>query len=173
MRFTLVACLLLLTACTARPSLDQNKLSDLEFNLEEFFDGRSVAYGQFQDVLGRVSRRFRVDIHGTWDGRTLRLVEDFTYSDATTEQRIWTLVKTGEQTWQGTAPGVIGVATGTEQGDTFNWVYTIDLPLPNGTQRVSFDDWMWMLSDRRVLNKAYMRRFGATLGVVTITFEKL
>lgn len=172
MRYLLLAGLLALTACTARPSLDQAKLSDLEFNLEDFFEGRTVAYGQFQDVLGRVSRRFRVDIHGTWDGRTLRLVEDFTYSDKTTEQRIWTLVKTGAQTWQGTAPGVIGVANGVEDGDTFNWAYTIDLPLPNGPQRVSFDDWMWLLSEDRVLNKAYMRRYGATLGVVTITFEK-
>jgi hypothetical protein len=66
-------------------------LSDRQLNLEEFFEGDLVAYGQFQDILGNVSRRFVVDIEGTWDGETLRLVEDFVYEDGSTERRVWTL----------------------------------------------------------------------------------
>jgi len=50
--------------------------------------------------------------------------------------------------------------------------YTIDLPTPNGKRRVSFKDYMWMLSDTRVLNKAYMSKWGIPLGEVTIIFEK-
>ena len=38
--------------------------------------------------------------------------------------------------------------------------------------RVSFDDYMWLLSDDRMLNKAYMSKFGVPLGEVTIIFEK-
>lgn len=165
---------LLLVACTGgKPSFKTPPLSGLEFNLEEFFEGKTVAYGQFQDVLGRVSRRFTVEIEGTWDGQVLRLVEDFTYSDGLTEQRIWTLRKTGEQTWEGTAPGVKGLALGMEDGDRFNWRYTIDLPTPDGkTQRVTFNDWMYLLSEDRLLNIAYMQRLGLDLGVVTITFER-
>ncbi|QBF30155.1 DUF3833 domain-containing protein [Thalassococcus sp. S3] len=162
-----------LAACTGKPSLDDEVLSTRQLNLEEFFDGRSVAYGQFQDIFGTVRRRFEVEIEGTWDGRTLRLVEDFAYEDGTTEQRVWTLEKTGEETWRGTAPGVIGVATGEERGDTFNWVYEIDLPVPDGTLRVTFDDWMWLLSEDRLLNRAYMKRFGVDIGEVIIIFEKV
>lgn len=173
MRYLAIACLVVLAACSGRPDLDAEKLSDRDFNLEEFFEGRTKAYGQFQDVLGRVSRRFEVDIAGTWDGQTLQLVEDFTYSDGYQEQRIWTLTKTGDYTWTGTAPGVIGQAAGREAGDTFNWAYTIDLPVPDGTIRVSFDDWMWLLSDRRVLNKAYMKKSGVRVGEATIMFEKV
>ena len=166
------AAALTLTACTGKPALDDAKLSDAEFNLEEIFDGRVVASGQFQDVFGTVRRRFDVTIDGTWDGQTLRLVEDFAYADGTTEQRIWTLQKTGPQSWTGTAPGVIGTASGQESGDTFNWTYRIDLPVPDGTLRVSFDDWMWQLSETRVLNRAYMKRYGADIGEVIILFEK-
>jgi len=39
--------------------------------------------------------------------------------------------------------------------------------------RVSFDDWMWLLSEDRLLNRAYMLRFGIDIGEVLITFEKL
>ncbi|MEO1678390.1 MAG: DUF3833 domain-containing protein [Pseudomonadota bacterium] len=168
---------LLLCACAGRPSLDDPKLSDRDLNLEEFFEGRSVAYGQFQDVFGTVRRRFEVEIEGRWDGETLTLIEDFIYEDGATERRVWNLRKTGEETWEGTAAGVQGVAQGEERGDTFNWRYTIDLPIPAAdgtvdTLRASFDDWMWLLSDKRILNRAYMTRSGVFIGEVLIMFEK-
>ena len=182
MRFFIMTFLLLVIAgCVGRPSPENPSLSDRQLNLEEFFDGKTVAYGQFQDRFGNVSRRFTVDITGTWDGRVLKLVENFVYEDQSTEQRVWTLQKTGPDSWVGTAPGVIGTATGTERGDTFNWKYTIDLPIPDAnalagappeTLRVTFDDWMWLLSEDRLLNRAYMQKFGVTIGEVIISFEK-
>lgn len=171
-RLLQVIAFMVVAGCTGKPMLEDAQLSDRELNLEEFFDGRVVAYGQFQDVFGTVRRRFEVDIQGTWDGRTLTLVEDFVYDDASSEQRIWTLEKTGPDGWRGSAPGVIGVATGQERGDTFNWQYTIDLPVPESTMRVTFDDWMWLLSDDRLLNRAYMKRAGVDIGDVIITFVK-
>lgn len=173
----LFSVLALLAACTGKPSLQDASLSTRELELEEFFDGRLVAYGQFQDIFGTVRRQFVVDITGDWNGERLRLVEDFTYEDGATEQRIWTLVKTGDETWEGTAPGVIGVAKGIEQGDRFNWKYTIDLPVPAAdgtatTMRVTFDDWMWLQSEDRLFNRAYMKRYGVDVGDVSISFEK-
>lgn len=165
--------LLVTLAACGRPSLDDPKLSGKQLNLEEYFDGKTVAYGQFQDRFGTVRRRFKVEIDGTWDGNTLTLVEDFDYADGSREQRIWTLSKTGADTWEGTAAGVKGIARGEERGDTFNWRYRIDLPLPEGEAlTVDFDDWMWLLEDGRLLNRAYMSRYGVTLGEVVIYFEK-
>lgn len=175
-RFALVACLLT-AACTGKPSFDDAVLSDREFELQEFFDGHVRATGQFQDVLGTARRSFVVDIRGDWDGERLRLVEDFVYEDGSTERRVWTLRQTGPESWEGTAPGVIGVATGQEDGDRFNSVYEIDLPIPSAsgeteTLRVTFDDWMWQLDEDRVFNRAYVKRFGFDIGDVSIMFEK-
>ncbi len=171
MRRIAFATLLALAAC-GRPSLDDPKLSDRDLRLEEFFVGDLVAHGQFQDVLGTVSRRFEVAIEGAWDGEVLTLVEDFVYEDGSTERRVWTLRKTGARRWEGTAPGVIGTATGEERGDTFNWRYVIDLPVGEETIRVRFDDWMWLVAEDRVLNRAWMYRAGIRVGEVTIFFEK-
>lgn len=169
--FALLAVTVLI-GCSGKPDLNGEILSDRALNLEEFFEGETVAHGQFQDVFGNVKRRFEVKINGQWDGRNLKLVEDFTYDDGEIEQRVWTLEKTGENTWSGSAPGVIGRASGQERGDTFNWRYRIDLPVRNGTMRVDFDDWMWLLSDDRLLNRAYVSRFGVPLGEAIIVFEK-
>ncbi len=177
MRRLVLAAALFLAACTDKPSLDDPSLSARQLNLEEFFAGRTVAKGQFQDLFGTVRRRFDVTIDGRWDGRTLTLTEDFVYEDGSTERRVWTLSKTGPDTWTGTAPGVIGTAAGTEKGDAFNWRYTIDLPIPSAsgateTMRVAFDDWMWLLSEDRLLNRAYVKRYGVDIGEVIIWFEK-
>ena len=171
-RLAALLALIIVAGCVGKPALEDEKLSSRDFNLEEYFDGRVVAKGQFQGVFGTVRRRFDVVIDGTWDGETLRLVEDFTYEDGSEEQRIWTLQKTGPETWRGSAPGVIGDAVGEERGDSFNWKYRIDLPVPDGTLRVRFDDWMWLIDDRTVLNRAYMKKFGADIGEVIIFFEK-
>lgn len=167
-----------LASCSGHPSFKDASLSKRQFELEKFFDGKFVAHGQFQDRFGAVRRQFEVKIDGKWDGSNLKLVENFVYEDGSTEQRVWTLHKTGAKTWEGTAPGVIGVATGEVQGDRFNWKYTIDLPVPSAggkttTTRVSFDDWIWLLSDTRAFNRAYMMKYGITLGDVSISFEKL
>jgi hypothetical protein len=178
MRIWALGLVVALAGCTGKPSLQDTAMTSQDFALERFFDGRLVARGQFQDVFGTVRRQFVADIAGDWDGERLRLVEDFTYEDGATEQRVWTLVKTGDETWEGTAPGVIGTAVGVESGDRFNWRYTIDLPVPAAdgtteTMRVSFDDWMWLQADDRLFNRAYMKRFGVAVGDVSISFEKL
>ena len=177
MRLLIAAALVAMTACTGKPSFEDDSLSDRKLNLEEFFDGDIIAYGQFQDVLGTVRRSFVVEVTGDWDGETLRLEEDFVYEDGSTERRVWSLQKTGPDSWQGTADGVIGVATGQEQDNRFNWKYEIDLPIPSAdgtteTMRVSFDDWMWLLSEDRLFNRAYVKRYGFDIGDVSISFEK-
>ena len=178
MRFLVVLAFGVLAACTGKPSFDDPALSDRKLNLEEFFDGELVAYGQFQDILGTVRRSFVVEITGNWDGERLLLTEDFLYEDGSTEQRVWTLTKTGPDSWEGTAPGVIGVARGVEQDNRFNWAYEIDLPVPvadgsSETIRVTFDDWMWLMSEDRLFNRAYIQRYGVDIGDVAISFEKL
>jgi hypothetical protein len=173
MKRLVLAALIGLAGCTGKPSLDDPPLSDRKLDLEAFFSGPVTASGQFQDIFGTVRERFDVTVTSSFDGQTLILTEDFIYADGRTERRVWTLTKTGADSWEGTAPGVLGTATGQESGDSFNWRYTIDLPLAEGTLRATFNDWMWLMSDDTVLNRAYMSRGGFPLGEVIIWFEKV
>jgi len=161
----------LLTGCS---SMKPEQFADTgpRFILEEYFQGQSRAYGIVQDWSGDVRRQFVADISGTWDGGTLTLVEDFVWSDGEVEQRIWTLRKLDDHTWEGTAGGVIGTATGKQYGNAFNLRYDFDLKLGSRTIRVHFDDWMFLQPDGVVLNRASMRKFGIELATITISFKK-
>jgi hypothetical protein len=37
---------------------------------------------------------------------------------------------------------------------------------------VQFDDWMYLMNEKVMLNKAEMRKFGVRLGEVTLSFSK-
>lgn len=142
------------------------------FRIEEYFAGKTRAWGIFQDRFGTLRRQFIVDIDGTWDGETLTLVEDFVYDDGETEQRIWRITRTGAHSYEGRADGVIGIAKGESYGNALNWRYDFDLKVGDSVWNVHFDDWMFLQGDGVMINRASITKFGIELGQVTIAFRK-
>ncbi len=171
-RASLFAAALLLAACgtTMRPSdyaAEQPKL-----DLKTYFSGTVDAWGMFQDRSGKVVKRFTVVMRCRWDGDTGVLDEDFTYSDGSTQKRVWTLKKVGENRYVGTADDVVGEASGETGGNAFNWKYVLSLPVDGKVYQVNFDDWMYLMDDEVMLNRAVMSKFGFRLGEVTLFFRK-
>ena len=100
------------------------------------------------------------------------LDEDFTYSDGTRQKRIWRLKKLANGRFSGRADDVVGEALGESRGNAFHWAYTLSLPVEGRVFEVQFDDWMYLMNDRVMLNKATMRKLGLRLGEVTLSFAK-
>lgn len=141
-------------------------------DLRRYLNGTLDAHGVFTDRSGKVVKRFTVVMTCTWKGDEGTLDEDFTYSDGTKQRRIWRLTRTGEGRYIGRADDVVGEATGIEAGNALNWRYTLALPVDGRVIEVQFDDWMYLMSDKVMLNKAVMRKYGVTLGEVTLAFTK-
>ena len=141
-------------------------------DLKTYFNGSLDAHGIFTDRSGKVARRFVVQMTGTWTGNQGVLDERFTYSDGKTERRVWRLTDLGNGRWEGRADDVVGVATGVSSGNALNWRYTLALPVDGKVYEVQFDDWMYRIDERVVLNKAVMSKFGIYLGEVTLAFTR-
>ena len=140
--------------------------------LEEYFAGKTRAWGIFEDRFGTLRRQFTVDIDGRWDGRTLVLDERFVYRDGERDRRVWTIEKVGPNRYQGRADDVIGVATGEAKGNALSWRYNMDLKVGDSTLRVHFDDWMFLQPDNVLINRARVSKWGVELGQVTLFFSK-
>ena len=141
-------------------------------DLKTYFDGELVAHGLFTDRSGKVVRRFVVQLSGRWNGAQGTLDERFTYSDGQTERRVWRLTDEGGGRWSGRADDVVGTAVGVAAGNALNWRYTLALPVDGKVYEVQFDDWMFLMDERVMLNKAVMSKFGIRLGEVTLSFYK-
>ncbi len=141
-------------------------------DLRQYFNGTLDAYGIFTDRSGQVVKRFTVVMRCSWNGDEGVLDEDFSYSDGTIGKRIWRLKHLGDGRYSGTADDVIGTALGETRGNAFRWGYTLALPVDGSVYHVQFDDWMYLMDERMMLNKAVMSKFGVRLGEVTLSFVK-
>lgn len=142
-------------------------------DLRSYFNGPLVAHGIFQDRGGQVVRRFVVQMEGRWEGDQGVLDEHFTYSDGRTERRVWRLTRHADGRYTGRADDVVGEASGQVRGNTLRWNYTLRLPVDGKVYEVQFDDWMYQMDGRVMLNRATMSKFGFRLGEVTLSFTKL
>jgi hypothetical protein len=160
-----------LSGC-AGPQIAQYTGEKPVLDLRTYFNGTLDAYGVFTDRSGKVVKRFVVVMRCQWNGDDGVLDEAFTYSDGTTQKRVWRMKHLGNGRFSGTADDVVGTAIGEQQGNAFRWGYTLLQPVDGKTYEVQFDDWMYLMDDRVMLNKATMSKFGIRLGEVTLSFVK-
>ncbi|SDS48911.1 Protein of unknown function [Halopseudomonas sabulinigri] len=168
--------LILLLCCTlaacASSDVEQYAAEQPALSLPDYLNGDLQAWGMFQDRSGKVVKRFHVQMTGQWQGNTGTLDERFTYSDGSTERRVWTLTRQSDGSWQGTADDVEGVATGKVAGNAFHWAYRLRLPVDGRTWVVDLDDRMYLIDEKVMLNRAIMSKWGVTLGSITLNFYK-
>ena len=160
----------LLLACSG--SLKDYQYSNPPFELTRYFDGDVTAWGIVQDYSGKLTRRFCVDISGSWQGNQGILAETFYYNDGEQQQRTWRLQIEDDGTVTGTAEDVIGQASGGASGTAFNWQYTLRIPIDGSTYDFAVDDWMYMLDEQRVMNRSYLKKLGVTVAEISIFFDK-
>ncbi|MCW8344960.1 DUF3833 domain-containing protein [Vibrio sp. ZSDZ65] len=160
----------LLTSCSA--NLDEYDKSTPSFDLFGYFDGQSRAWGMVQDYTDKQTRRFVVDIIGEVDGDTLTLTEDFIFHDGETDQRIWTIKRLEDGSYEGTADDIIGVATGQTVGNALRWQYDFELEVDGSSYTVAFDDWLYRQDEDHLFNLTSIRKFGQEVGTITLFFQK-
>ena len=145
-------------------------------DLSTYFNGTIDAHGIFTDRSDKVVKRFKVVIDAKWtvqNGQKVGVLDEaFTYSDGTTQRRVWTLTEIAPNRYKGTASDVVGEALGEVAGNALNWSYTLALPVDGKVYNVQFNDWMYQMDDKVMLNKAKMSKFGIYLGEVTLAFYK-
>lgn len=167
----LTASLFILAACATRPPLPREAAPDA-FVLEEDLLGRTVARGEFRAVTGSV-RGFTATLNGSWDGRTMTLVEDFVFDDGERDRKTWVLERVGPGRYVGTREDVVGQAVGFQDGNAFRLEYDVRLPSDNGRGRVvRFRDVIVNTSEGRILNRATVGWFGLRVARVELTMER-
>lgn len=171
MRILIVTLLVLLAGC-AGPEIRQYAAEQPRLQVPAYLDGEIEAWGMFQDRSGDVVKRFHVAMTASWEGEVGTLDERFTYSDGTTQTRVWTLRPQADGTWRGTAADVIGEALGEVSGNTLHWRYKLLLDVGDDQYVVDMDDWMFLMDDRVLLNRTRMSKWGVHLGDLTISFYK-
>lgn len=156
----------------AGPQVQDYAQETPHLDLRTFLNGPLTAHGVFTDRSGRVVKRFVVHMKGQWQGDQGTLDEQFIYSDGTRQQRVWHLTAQGQGRYLGRADDVVGEAQGESAGNALRWAYTLALPVDGRIWHVQFDDWMYLIDEHTMINRAVMSKFGVRLGEVTLSFSR-
>ena len=161
---------IMLMSCSA--NINEYESQKRNFDIKQYFDGDIVAWGMVQDRTDKVTRRFCVEIEGTWEGNKGVLAEKFYFKDGEISYRNWTLIKADDGSYTGTAGDVIGTGNAKHSGFAFQLQYNLLLDIDDSQFNVSMNDWMYQLDEYRVINKTAMSKFGINVANITLFFDK-
>ena len=156
----------------SNPKMENVLSKDISFELLEYFDGKTFAWGLVVDRFGNLQRSFKVKLIGKRDNKKLLLKEYFTYNDGEREYREWVITKTKNSLYEGTSKDTIGVAKGKKVGNTMRMVYDTTISIGDTDIRVSFDDRFVKADKKVVINRAEILKWGIKIADVTIFFSK-
>ncbi|MBC7421764.1 MAG: DUF3833 domain-containing protein [Bdellovibrio sp.] len=140
--------------------------------LESYFNGKMKAHGLVMNRADEVTRRFVVSLDTSWKNNVGTLREDFEWSDGEKTQRIWTIKKIADGKYEGTASDIDGIAIGESAGNAFHWTYKMDLKTKDSSFYVKFQDWMYLVDEKTLINEAKIYWYGIYGGKVLISFQK-
>jgi len=162
----------LLTGCSSM-QIDDFANTSPEFIPQKYFNGPMTAYGMVKDRDGKVIRRFKGKLVGSWDENGVgTLDEKFVYDDGEKQTRVWTLTPTGEKTFIGTAGDIVGEGQMIAKGNTVMIDYTMRVPYNDSMIDINVRDWLHLQEDGVILNHSKMKKFGFEVGELVITIIK-
>jgi len=142
-------------------------------DIRKFFNGPVEAWGVLYDIGGKQDLRFHATMNGSWEGNKGTLKEKFTYSDGRIDERTWNITMMDDHHFTATAGDVIGVAKGTQHGNTVNMRYVLDAKRSSGGSiKLSMDDWMYLVDENTIINRIKMKKFGLTVAELVVTMRK-
>ncbi len=161
---------ILITSCSSE--LSDYKETDPKFDIKNYFTGDLIAWGMVQDYSNKVTRRFCVELTGTWKSNQGELAEVFYFDDGEVSYRTWQLTKLLNGEYSGSAEDVVGTAKGKQSGYAFQWQYQLLVPIDDELYQFDMDDWMYQIDEYRVFNRTTMNKFGIEVAEITLFFDK-
>ena len=164
--------LIIITGCSNKMKPTDFKDKTPRLIIEEYLSGNVKAWGVLQNRSGKVTRQFRADLVGKWDGSKLILNEVFEWSDGEKQTREWSINKIDEHNYEGTASDVVGKAKGYSYGPAFKFEYVLLVPVKGKNIKITFDDWIFLQDKKVAINRATMTKFGIKVAELTVMFLK-
>lgn len=161
-----------LFSCSIKdPKIYQN--NSPKFDIRQYFNGKLEAYGVVKDWRGKINRRFYATMQGKWNGNEGILEEQFLFDDGEKQARNWKIKIIDNNNFTATAGDVVGEATGKQYGNSLRMDYVLRTPVGNKTYNLAIEDWIYLIDNNHVINESKIKKFGLTVGYLTIGFNKL
>jgi len=168
---TIILAMTLFSCSVSSPKIYEK--NSPKFDIRKYFSGKLEAHGVVKDWRGKITRRFSVAMVGKWQGNEGTLEESFIFDDGEKQSRTWKLSVSDDNNFTGSAGDVIGKAAGKQYGNAVKMDYVLRTPVGNKTYDLTIEDWLYLIDEKNLINESKIKKFGLTVGYLTIGFKKL
>jgi hypothetical protein len=162
---------LLLAGCDRGPAPAPSLGSGPAFDPIAFFDGHTRSLGVIEGRSGAPNERVVTDSQGEKVGTDrLRMAQHLSFQDGTTQERDWTLWRSGPNRFDATANDMVGTAKGQADGGIFHWHWVLARSPGHWLKTVTMNQWMYRMADGSVLIRTTVSKFGIIVAEVTEQF---
>jgi len=136
-----------------------------------FFDGHTRSWGVVESRSGAPTEWIVTDSHGEKEGAgRMRMVQHLSFQDGTTQERDWTLWRSGPDRFDATANDMVGTAQGKADGSIFHWQWVLARSPGHALMDVTMTQWMYRLEDGSVMIRTTISKLGFIVAEVTEQF---
>lgn len=153
-------------------AVDRSTAAIAPFGYSSFFEGPVEASGVFMDRFGTVRWNVTVRMHGSWRDGTFVLEEEFIFGDGVPDKRTWLLKDHEGGRFSASCEQCIGMIEGQNLPEGARIAYRFRIMTRGMAFSVVFDDEVHRIDERRVFNKATMKKFGLTIGHFLLVAER-
>lgn len=169
---SIIASLLFIITGCAGQNIKDYSAQKPKLDLRKYLNGELEAWGTIHDWRGRITDSFYVTMKGKWQGNEGTLEENFTFQDGRKEKRVWKVVYQDDNNFTAQAHDTVGIARGKQYGNTVNMNYVLRVPVKGKTYDITLDDWLYLVDEKHLINRTVMKKFGFSVGSLTIGFNK-
>lgn len=142
----------LMSGCDREFGISKGHGADPGFDPVAFFSGHTQSWGVIESRSGAPTQQITTVGQGaSSDANRLLMKQYLTFEDGTTQQRDWTLWRTGPNRFDATANDMVGTANGETNGRIFHWQWILARAPGNHLMNVTINQWMYGLDDGSVM----------------------
>jgi hypothetical protein len=142
------------------------------FELTAFLDGKTSAWGIFEDRFGRLRQTFSIEMNGRWIDGVFQLDERFAYDDGRVDLRTWRVRRFSPERFEASCDDCVGVASGICAPGVVRMTYAFRLRLRTRTLTVDCQDRLYKISDTSAVNRIAISKWGLKIGELSLFVQK-
>ena len=154
------------------PKINTEEFQNPPFLFEQYFQGRTIVTGIFEERFRKNQKQFSAVIVGTGNSNSFELDETIQIEGSKPEKRVWKIKKLNSNEYEAKATGIVGIAKGISTSNSIRWSYDMLLPFKNRHFRTNFDDRMFLQPSGILLNVVTIRKFSFVVATLTLVYTK-
>jgi hypothetical protein len=142
--------------------------------LKSFLNGKIIGYGIIQNRKRKVIKKFEFIANASWDNNNNgTIIEKMIYDDGRIDNRTWNLTEKSHNHYIAKSDDVLNYAEIFINGNAMKWSYQMYIPVGKKKYKITFEDWMFLLNEKTLINRNYFKKFGFNVGELTLFMQKI